>query len=540
MEVILLSAAGLVVLLLALFGAFCCVRRIFFRKRPLSLRPAETEGQMARKDEPESAALIPGDAAPAARPDAADGENARPPSVLRQRPISAESLPPGSPLSRFAIVAAIALALLIPLLLVQNLVDERASLYRNVVQDISRTWGGQQQLTGPMLLIPYTERQITRRRGPGKEATGGGNQGDGTITESHWALGHFVLLPTRVDFSGGMVPQERRRGIYRSLVYTADLHLAGRFTLPPDDALKRAAPALESVNYAGAYVVMGLSYPNALRTVGPLVWNKAELNAEPGIQPFSKLKNGFRIPVRLSPEIREYTFSQHLVFNGSSGIRFTPVGGVTKITLDSPWPHPSFQGDILPVSREVTDQGFKAAWEIPSLARSYPNLGTLKSWPENFTAFAAGVELYEAATHYHLIERSVKYGILFIGLTFLAFIIFELGLRARLHPVQYGLVGLAMVVFYLVLLSLSEHFSFLPSYAAASACTVLMIALYVGAALRNVREGVGVGVLLTALYTLLYAILQMEDYALLMGTALVLVMLGALMMVSRNLAFERM
>ena len=309
MEVILLSAAGLVVLLLALFGAFCCVRRIFFRKRPLSLRPAETEGQMARKDKPESAALIPGDAAPAARPDAADGENARPPSGLRQRPISAESLPPGSPLSRFAIVAAIALALLIPLLLVQNLVDERASLYRNVVQDISRTWGGQQQLTGPMLLIPYTERQITRRRGPGKEATGGGNQGDETITESHWALGHFVLLPTRVDFSGGMVPQERRRGIYRSLVYTADLHLAGRFTLPPDDALKRAAPALESVNYAGAYVVMGLSYPNALRTVGPLVWNKAELNAEPGIQPFSKLKNGFRIPVRLSPEIREYTFA---------------------------------------------------------------------------------------------------------------------------------------------------------------------------------------------------------------------------------------
>lgn len=540
MEVILLSAAGLLVLLLALFGAFCCVRRIFFRKRPLSLRPAETEGQMAGKDGPESAALIPGDAVPAARPDAADGENARRPSGSRQRPISAESLPPGSPLSRFAIVAAIALALLIPLLLVQNLVDERASLYRNVVRDISRTWGGQQQLTGPMLLIPYTERQITRRRGPGKEGTGGGNQGDETITESHWALGHFVLLPTRVDFSGGMVPQERRRGIYRSLVYTADLHLAGRFTLPPDDALKRAAPALESVNYAGAYVVMGLSYPNALRTVGPLVWNKAELSAEPGIQPFSKLKNGFRIPVRLSPEVREYTFSQHLVFNGSSGIRFTPVGGVTGITLDSPWPHPSFQGDILPVSREVTDQGFKAAWEIPSLARSYPNLGTLKNWPENFTAFAAGVELYEAAAHYHLIERSVKYGILFIGLTFLAFIIFELGLRARLHPVQYGLVGLAMVVFYLVLLSLSEHFSFLPSYAAASACTVLMIALYVGAALRNVREGLGVGVLLTALYTLLYAILQMEDYALLMGTALVLVMLGALMMVSRNLAFERM
>ncbi|MGE9986148.1 cell envelope integrity protein CreD [Desulfovibrio sp. SGI.169] len=473
---------------------------------------------------PENAMTVSGGSAAALHPGVASG--------------TAASLPPGSPLFRFAIVAAIALALLIPLLLVQNLVDERASLYRNVVRDISRTWGGQQQLTGPILLIPYTERQITRRRAPGKDATDGDNGSDETVAESHWTLGYFVLLPTRLDFNGDMSPQERQRGIYRSLVYTADLRFAGRFNLPSDDALKRAVPALESVNYAGAYVLVGLSYPNALRTVGPLVWNSSELNAEPGIQPFSKLKNGFRIPVRLSPEIREYTFSQHLAFNGSSGIRFTPVGGVTGISLNSPWPHPSFQGDMLPASREITDQGFRAAWEIPALARSYPNLGTLKNWPDNFASFTAGVELYETATHYHLIERSVKYGVLFIGLTFLAFIIFELGLRARLHPVQYGLTGLAMVVFYLTLLSLSEHFAFLPSYAAASACTILMIAAYVGAALRDVRGGLGVGALLTALYAMLYAILQMEDYALLMGTALVLVMLGALMVASRGLAFE--
>lgn len=520
MEVLLLSATGLTILLLALFGAFCCVRYFFFRKRPHADGP---EALPAGQNEPENAMPVPGGSNAAGQAHA----------VIRK----AATLPSTS-LSRFVIVAAIALALLIPLLLVQNLVDERALLYRGVVRDISRTWGGQQQLTGPILLIPYTERQITRRRAPGKRTAGGERQDDETVTESQ-VPGHFVLLPSRVDFNGSMTPQERQRGIYRSLVYTADLHLTGRFNLPPDDALKRVVPALESVNYAGAYVLMGLSYPNALRTVGPLVWNRAGLNAEPGIQPFSKLKNGFRIPVRLSPEVGEYAFSQHLVFNGSSGIRFTPVGGVTGIALNSPWPHPSFQGDMLPASREVTGQGFRATWEIPSLARSYPNLGTLKNWPDNFTSFAAGVELYEAATHYHLIERSVKYGILFIGLTFLTFIIFELGLRARLHPVQYGLTGLAMVVFYLTLLSLSEHFAFLPSYAAASACTILMISFYAGAALRNIREGLGVCALLTALYAMLYAILQMEDYALLMGTALVLVMLGALMVVSRNLAFER-
>ena len=537
------ALGGLLILLLALLGAFFCIRWLFFRNRP-PVHPDRKEVHMRERDTSESNASIPNDlSAPpqpnAARTDTGNREETFPQPGARQRPIAARPSLLDSSLSRFAIVAAIAVALLIPLLLVQNLVDERAMLYRSVVRDISRTWGGQQQLTGPILLIPYSERQLTQRSVPRKKEKDNDIQEYETVTESHLVLGYFVLLPTRIDFSGGMVPQERQRGIYRSLVYTADLHIAGHFNLPSDEALKRVAPALESVNYAGAYLVMGLSYPNALRTVGQLIWNKAELSAEPGIQPFSKLKNGFRIPVRLSPEVKEYAFSQNLVFNGSSGIRFTPVGGVTRITLESPWPHPSFQGDILPVSREVSDQGFNASWDIPSLARSYPNLGTLENWPENFTTFSAGVELYEAATHYHLIERSVKYGILFIGLTFLAFVIFELGLNARLHPVQYGLVGLSMVVFYLVLLSLSEHLAFLPSYAAASACTILMIALYVGAALRNIKEGMGVGVLLTALYTLLYAILQMKDYALLMGTALVLVALGALMAVSRNLAVER-
>ena len=126
------------------------------------------------------------------------------------------------------------------------------------------------------------------------------------------------------------------------------------------------------------------------------------------------------------------------------------------------------------------------------MARSYPNLGTLHTWPRHFTEFAVGVDLYQAGTHYKLVERSVKYGVLFIGLTFLAFIVFEMGLGARLHPVQYGIVGLSMVVFYLVLLSLSEHLAFLTSYLSASGCIVLMVSCYVGFALRNYKEGIGI------------------------------------------------
>lgn len=532
MEWIFLAVVALLGLGLALLGGFVFLRwlaRLYAAPR----RPAHPAADAARpevgqpapetENRPTVETTVPA-AAPSRRENCPDQETR---ALLR------------TPLARFSIVGFIAVVLLLPLMLVKDLTDERASLYRSVVRDISKAWGGEQQITGPILLIPYSERQITSRTVRNEDPKASGGEEYRVIKESRLVPGYFVLLPARAAFTCNLDPQERQRGIYRSLVYTARLRMAGHFTLPPLESLKRIAPDLESVDFQRAFAVVGLSWPSALRTVGPFAWNRAELAAEPGTQPFTALKEGFRIPVPLSPDVKQYDFSQELVFNGSSGISFTPVGGVTAISLMSPWPHPSFRGDILPVTREVSATGFTAGWDIPSLARSYPNLGTLKTWPDRFTSFAAGVALYESASHYHLIERSVKYGILFIGLTFLAFIIFELSLNARLHPVQYGLVGLAMVVFYLVLLSLSEHFTFLPSYAAASACTVLMIALYAGAALRSIRQGFSVGLLLTALYSLLYAILQMEDYALLMGTALVLVMLGVLMVVSRNLAFER-
>ena len=320
------------------------------------------------------------------------------------------------------------------------------------------------------------------------------------------------------------------------MVYTSEIGISGQFTLPSREALTRIVPALVDVDYARSFVVTGLSHPSALREASPFVWAGVPYSAEPGTQPFENLPSGFRVPIALNAGQGTFDFSQRLALSGSGGIRFATAGENTEIKVRSPWPHPSFQGQVLPASYETSDTGFSAVWSVPSLARSYPNLGTLHTWPRHFTEFAVGVDLYQAGTHYKLVERSVKYGVLFIGLTFLAFIVFEMGLGARLHPVQYGIVGLSMVVFYLVLLSLSEHLAFLTSYLSASGCIVLMVSCYVGFALRNYKEGMGIGVLLVALYSLLYTILQMEDYALLMGTALLLVMLAALMVVSRNLA----
>lgn len=419
---------------------------------------------------------------------------------------------------RFAIVGVIIVILLIPLSFVKNLTWERSILYHKVVEDISRTSGGMQLLSGPYLLIPFTKRHHV------KDAI--------TVT-----VDYLVLLPEELSFSGQLQPEERRRGIYRSLVYTADVTMQGRFVLPLPESLERVAPNLIAVDYAKAFVVMGLEYPGAVREAGAFMWNATPLKAEPGTQPFAKLKAGFRVPVRLSRATEAYTFSQHLVFSGSGGIRVTPAGEHTSISFASPWPHPSFQGDILPHEREVSDRGFTASWSIPSLARPFPGLSTVSDWPSKSKKqdISVGLDFFESQGHYQLVQRSVKYGILFISLTFLAFMVFEMSRCARLHPVQYGLVGLAMVVFYLVLLSLAEHIAFSVSYAVAAICTICMISMYSGAALRSIRQGGGVGLLLVALYALLYAILQMEDYALLMGTVLVVIMLGALMVVSRNM-----
>ena len=437
---------------------------------------------------------------------------------------------------RYAVVALIAVLLFIPLILVEDLIEGRAALYREVVAGISRTWGGEQTLSGPYLLLPFTQR-VKKERVVPEEGKSYGRR----VTEVSLETGTFVILPAGVSFKADLAPEERQRGIYRAQVYTAALDMNGSFTLPNEEALRRIAPALVEVDFAHAFMVMGLTYPSALRTAGPFVWDGTPLTAEPGTQPFreEQLASGFRIPLNIAWRTGRFDFSQRLVFTGSGGIRFSPAGETTDIAVTSAWPHPSFQGSVLPASHQVTEAGFSAVWSVPSLARSYPNLGRLDSWKGSLDAFSVGVDIYQTSTHYKLVERAVKYGILFIGLTFLTFVVFELGLGSRLHPMQYGIVGLSLVIFYLALLSLAEHVSFLVAYACAAGCILLMTSLYVGAALRSVRQGLGIAVLLGALYALLYTILQMEDYALLMGTALILVMLAALMVVSRNLGRTR-
>jgi inner membrane protein len=328
----------------------------------------------------------------------------------------------------------------------------------------------------------------------------------------------------------------RSRGIYKSLVYEADVNIDGIFKIPN---IRTMTDHLHKVRYDKAFIIIGLTDTKAINEVSKLQFNDSSFSFEPGVrQEIGGLSSGFHAPIPVSSKVDHYRFSFGFNTKGSSSLRFTAFGEKTQINIKSSWRHPSFQGGILPTSHNITDEGFAAEWIMPSLARNFPQAWIDESIEYDVHALLTGVDLYEPVFLYSMIERSVKYAILFIALTYLTFLIYELVLKSKLHYVQYGLIGLSLAMFYLILLSLSEHVSFLSSYLCASLVTTLSISAYTYFVNKKPAQSLAVLVLLIALYSILYSILQLEDYALLMGTALLLSVLLVLMWLTRNLRVD--
>jgi len=256
----------------------------------------------------------------------------------------------------------------------------------------------------------------------------------------------------------------------------------------------------------------------------------------PGTRLSELLGSGFHVPLAgFDAERAEVPFELDLSFHGSRGLRFAPFGETTEVHMTSTWPHPSFQGSTLPSSYETNEDGFKAEWSIPHLTRNYPQQFVLGESSVNLNEFVAGVDLFEPVFLYSKVTRAVKYGLLFVLLTYLVFLVFELVAGIRLHVIQYGLIGLAMSLFYLTLLSLAEHVAFGWAYVAATVVNVGMISLYAGATTKSrARAGIVFGAL-SALYALLFALLHMESYALLLGTLLLTAVVAVLMYLTKDL-----
>ncbi len=377
--------------------------------------------------------------------------------------------------------------------------------------------------------MPYVERFET------KEDVRDKDDNVRTISRTKRVLDAAVALPHHLDIRLTLREAFRRRGIYQSLVYDAEITLSGLFKSRP--AVEELSEHIERIDWHKAYLVFGLSDTRAVYEVADLQWNDTPWPLSPGTRQTQLMEAGFHAPLgdALSASSGEHRFELRFSVHGSEAFLFAPLGQTTKVHIASTWPHPSFIGKVLPGQYNVRSDGFDADWEIPHLARHYPQLWSLNGATYDVTSFTTGVRLFEPVFLYSLVTRAVKYGLLFIALTFMIFLIFEVTVQTRLHVVQYGLIGLALTLFYLTLLSLAEHIAFLPAYLSASSIIILMITCYTAAALRSAVRTAIIFVLLVGLYTLLYSLLQLEDYALLMGTGLLLAVVVVLMYVTRHM-----
>ena len=438
---------------------------------------------------------------------------------------------------RFALVAVLIALMTIPLSMVKDVVYERNNLYNSVQSEVAATWGHRQQLRGPALLVPYTERIDSVEVLTDKE--GNETKKNKTVFKHRTA----IVLPDDLNIEVNLLGQSRKRSIYETLVYNADVTIEGAFTRPNIEAL---SDHIDIIHWDRAWFSLGISDTQSINKVSALSWgSQAQLiDFEPGTKITKAISSGFHAPMNLNPAAQgsdsslriNLPFSLDININGSQGFYFSPFGKTTNVSIQSDWPHPSFQGNVLPDEHDIQQDGFVAKWSVPHLARNYPQLWTLETQDFDLEEFSAGVNLFESVSLYSQITRAIKYGVLFLVLTYVTFLLFEMGLGHRLHIIQYGVIGLALSIFYLTLLSLSEHAGFFKAYWSAATIIISMISLYVLSAIRSLSRTSIITLLLTGLYSLLFTMLRLEDYALLTGSALLLVVLAAMMYLTRNFA----
>lgn len=425
-------------------------------------------------------------------------------------------------------IAILTLVLLIPLQMVKSVVRERHQTYEGVVADIAGSWSGDQVLAGPILVVPYVEK-VERRD---EIVTPEGEKR--TVERLESCRRRAVVLPDLLTFTGSLVPETRRRGIYRVQVYTAEVVISAVFRNPRAavEALSRA-DRLEDIEWSRAVLGVGLSDPRGIVEADGGEVDGVAVQPRPGTTLPEIVAHGFHAAVgETAADGLELRLP--LTIRGSGSLRFLPLGETTRASFRSAWPHPSFIGDVLPVERTVDDAGFSAEWTIPLLNRSYPQAFTAGA-AMAIDEISSGVRLFEPVALYDLVTRAVKYGLLFIGLTFLTLGLIELVTGVRLSLVQFLLIGVALALFFLILIALAEHLGFATAYVLAAATVVALNTLYCAAILRRRAPAALVGGVLAAIYGVLYTILNAEDFALLGGTALLLVAVAVTMVLTRRI-----
>lgn len=423
----------------------------------------------------------------------------------------------------------------IPLALIGGVIQERGQSRWHAAQTLAAAHAGPQTVIGPVLLVPYVERWTEEKRDA---------EGKLTSRVSHARQKAHLVFPETTVFDGRLEPQERYRGIFKVLFYEWRGGATGRFAAFDPSRIPRAEK--DSVIEAQAPLfALGLRDVRGLQGTPVLELAGQATSFQPrpvSVPADSWLAEGIHAPLPAAAaqalrEGRAIPFRLQLALVGQERIAFVPLADDTRANLSSPWPHPSFGGEFLARERSIGAQGFSASWAVTSLvsrARNQVVQPRRAESQDSASLQSFDVSLVEPQNVHSLSERAVKYGLLFVALVLMAAFMFELFARLRLHPVQYGLVELAIAVFFLLLLALSEKMAFGLAYGLAAGASVALLTAYFSAVLRGLGRGVGLGAFVAVLYGVLYGLLSSEDNALLLGSLLLFGLLALLMLGTRR------
>ncbi|GAB3388430.1 cell envelope integrity protein CreD [Lysobacter fragariae] len=445
-------------------------------------------------------------------------------------------------LPKVLLVFIMTIAIMIPLILIRGTISERQFYRTQAVANIARSSAGAQALAGPVLVVPYVETiEVEEKNDKGEVIRKVKQDGE---------AGRWTFFPERFELHGKLNPSTRRLGLHEVRVYQLQARTQATFkvVIPAD-----ANPELPR-KIGQPWLSYGIADVRGLAGTSKLMLDGRDVALEEGFG--SREATG--VHVRLAAPVAGQALSLDARLNvdldGTESLAIVPLARSNSLDITSSWPHPRFGGDFLPRQPQISGKGFSAKWEVSSLAsnaqaqfkagKTLPTLSTSadqmpgESGPNAGMSTggidAVGLSLVDPVNVYSQADRASKYGLLFVMLTFVGFFMFELIKQLRIHPIQYGLVGLALAIFFLLLVSLSEHIAFHWAYVVASMACIGLLAFYLSAVLRSAARGLGFAAMLTTLYAALYGLLVSEDNALVLGSGLLFVILAAIMVITRK------
>jgi inner membrane protein len=412
----------------------------------------------------------------------------------------------------------------LPLWMVEGVIKERTGFHQQAVDSIAADSVREQRVIGPVLVLPYQEEF---------------RNGDKLLTVQHRKL----VFPNELKIAGKFATEKRYRGIHQVLMFNGGHSFAGDFTLPPPSEFARESGASQ-LTMGKPYIALPVSDVRGIREIPTMLVAGRKHKFEHGAR-LPGYPSGMHVALELD-ELKaagaSIPFGFSLYLAGSERQQFVPVGMHNQITMESDWAHPQFSGDFLPQTRSVSAAGFRADWRFPAMASSVQQrlagVAAERILPADDARVrleALSVGFIEPVNIYAQADRATKYGLLFVALTFAAFFVFEILKALPIHPIQYLLVGLALILFFLLLVSLSEHLDFLVAYLIASGACIALISFYLSAVLRSRAHAAGFGSGLVVLYSALYGLLSSENNALVLGALLLFAALGTVMVATRRI-----